>query len=69
MQLFAILHIALSKNTGVKLIGVAEVLRRIISKDVLAIVDQDVREGAGGVQLCVGQVSCSEAGVHMPCRE
>ena len=45
-------------------IGVAEVLRRIISKAVLAVIGWDIREAAGGVQLCVGQVSGCEAGVH-----
>ena len=49
----------MSKNPGLRPIGVAEVLRRIISKAILAI-----KEAAGGVQLCVGQVSGCEAGVH-----
>ena len=56
--------IALSKNPGVRPIGVAEVLRRIISKAILAIIGRDIKEAAGGVQLCVGQVSGCEAGVH-----
>ena len=56
--------IALSKNPGVRPIGVAEVLRRIISKAVLPVIGQDIKEAAGGVQLCVGQVLGCEAGVH-----
>jgi len=54
----------LSKNPGLRPIGVAEVLRRIISKAILAIIGRDIKEAAGGVQLCVGQVSGCEAGVH-----
>ena len=45
-------------------IGVAEVLRRIINKAVLAVIGQDIKEAAGSIQLCVGQVSGCEAGVH-----
>ena len=56
--------IELSKNPGVRPIGVAEVLRRIISKAVLAVIGWDIKEAAGGVQLCVEQVSGCEAGVH-----
>ena len=56
--------IALTKNPGVRPIGVAEVLRRIISKAVLSVIGQDIKEAAGSVQLCVGQVSGCEAGVH-----
>ena len=56
--------IALDKNPGVRPIGVAEVLRRIISKAILAIIGQDIKDAAGSVQLCVGQVSGCEAGVH-----
>ena len=47
-----------------RLIGVAKVLRRIISKAVLSIIGQDIKETAGGVRLCVGQVSGCETGVH-----
>ena len=55
---------ALTKNPDVRPIGVAEVLRRIISKAVLSVIGQDIKEAAGSVQLCVGQVSGCEAGVH-----
>ena len=34
--------IALSKNPGVRPIGVAEVLRKIISKAILAVIGQDI---------------------------
>ena len=35
--------IALTKNPGVRPIGVAEVLRRIISKALLSVIGQDIR--------------------------
>ena len=47
--------IALTKNLGVRPIGVAAVLRRIISKAVLAVISQDIK-AAGSVQLCGGQL-------------
>ena len=54
----------MNKTPGVRPIGVAEVLRKIISKAILAVIGQDIKEAAGGVQLCVGQVSGCQAGVH-----
>ena len=56
--------IALDKKPGVRPIGVGEVSRRIISKAVLSVIHSDIKEAAGSVQLCVGQISGCEAGVH-----
>ena len=56
--------IALDKRPGVRPIGVGEVARRIISKAILAVIDTDIKKAAGSVQLCVGQISGGEAGVH-----
>lgn len=50
---------------GVRPIGVGEVLRKIIGKAVLKVVTSDVQEAVGGIQLCVGQASGCEAGVHL----
>lgn len=56
--------IALDKNPGVRPIGIGETSRRIIARAVLRIVQQDVVEAAGCVQLCAGQEAGSEAAVH-----
>ena len=56
--------IALDKSPGIRPIGVGEVLRRIVGKAVLKIVAEDVRKAVGAQQLCVGQISGCEAGVH-----
>lgn len=45
-------------------IGIGDVLRRIISKAVLAITSEDISRSVGTLQLCVGHVSGCEAGVH-----
>ena len=45
--------IALTKNPGVRPIGVAEVVRRIISKAVLSVIGQDIKEAAGSVHAVV----------------
>ena len=56
--------IALDKNPGVRPIGVGEVLRRIIGKAILTVTSDDIRRVVGTQQLCAGQISGSEAGVH-----
>ena len=56
--------IALDKDPGVRPIGIGEVLRRIIGKAVLTIASDDIRKVVGTQQLCAGQISGSEAGVH-----
>ena len=57
----AFLACALSKNPGVRPIGIGETVRRIIAK---AITKHDVKEAVGSLQLCAGQVSGIEAGIH-----
>ena len=44
--------IPLDKNPGLRPIGVGEVLRRIAGKVVIKVVKEDVRNAAGGLQLC-----------------
>ena len=56
--------IPLDKCPGVKPIGVGEVPRRIIGKAILRVVDSDVEEAAGPLQICAGQDGGCEAAVH-----
>ena len=56
--------IALNKNSGVRPIGICEVVRRIISKAILSITSGDIQDAAGSLQLCAGQISGMEAAVH-----
>ena len=56
--------IALDKNPGVRPIGVGEVARRIICKAILALLNPDILEAVGSLQLCAGQDSGCEAAVH-----
>ena len=56
--------IALDKRPGVRPIAVGEVPRRIISKAILEVVMDEVRELAGCIQLCVGQEGGCEVGVR-----
>ena len=55
--------IVLSKNPGVRPIGIGETVRRIIAKAILSITKHDVKEAVGSLQLCAGQVSGIEAGI------
>ena len=56
--------IALPKSSGVRPIGVGEVLRRIIAKAILKFTKNDVQNTVGCLQLCARQHAGSEAGVH-----
>ena len=55
---------ALDKHPGVRPIAIGEVSRRIVSKVILTVVADEVREMAGCVQLCAGQEAGGEAGVR-----
>ena len=63
-SLMACRLIALNKNPGVRPIGVAETLRRIMGKAILTTIADDVQRSAGSVQLCAGQVAGIEAAIH-----
>ena len=52
------------KPSGVRPIGIGEVLRRIIGKAILSVFKSDVMNGAGSLQLCAGQSSGCEAAIH-----
>ena len=56
--------IPLSKNPGVRPIGICEVVRRIVGKAILAITKQEVLHAAGPLQLCAGQNAGCEVAVH-----
>ena len=46
--------IPLDKNSGLRPIGIGEVLRRIIGKAVTSVLKTKMQDAAGGSQLCVG---------------
>ena len=50
--------------SGVRPIGIGEVLRRIIGKAIVAEIKTDVAECAGSLQLCAGQKAGCEAAAH-----
>ncbi len=56
--------IALSKNPGVRPIGIGDTARRIITKATLAVTKIDIQDAVGSIQLCAGQISGTEAAVH-----
>ena len=57
--------IPLDKGNGeVRLIGVGEVIRRIIGKCVSRVGKQDVIDACGATQVCAGHKSGSEAAIH-----
>ena len=55
------------KPTGVRPIGIGEVLHRIIGKAVIAEIKPDLIESAGCLQLCAGQKLGCEAAAHAIC--
>ena len=56
--------IPLDKQPGVCLIGIGEVPHRIILKAVLRLVDMDIRDACGALQVCAGCEGGCEAAVH-----
>ena len=56
--------VPLSKNPGVRPIGVCETIRRILGKAIMCVVAKDVQWAAGPIQLCCGQDAGCEAAVH-----
>ena len=58
--------IPFGKNPGVRPIGICEVSRRIIGKAILSIVNPDIQQAAGSLQLCLGQ-PCGTKLLSMPC--
>ena len=56
--------IPLDKQPGVRPIGIGEVVRRIIGKAVMKLVNYDLQEAVGSLQLCAGQDAGCEAAVN-----
>ena len=56
--------IALDKHPGVRPIGVGETLRCVISKEILRVTRDDILKAVGSLQLCAGQETACEAGIH-----
>lgn len=57
--------ILLDKAPGVRPIGIGEVLQRIISKAVMAVVKQGILNATGYQQLCTGQEVGCEVAIHV----
>ena len=62
-SLLAYRLIPLNINQGVRPIGIAEVIRRIIGKLVRIILKSEVQSAAGYIQLCAGQEAGCETAV------
>ena len=56
--------IAIDKQPGVRPIGIGEVTRRIVSKAIILIIGEEIKDVADTLQLCAGQDAGCEAGVH-----
>ena len=60
--------IPLDKSPGVRPIGIGEVPRRIIAKAILRLLQPDIIEASGPLQVCAGQDSGCDAAIHAMCR-
>ena len=56
--------VPLSKNPGVRPIGIGEVERRALGKAILSVLKSEVLEASGVDQMCTGQPAACEAVVH-----
>ena len=56
--------IPLDKNPGVRPVGIGEVLRRIIGKSLMTVLQRDITQAAGVSQVCAGHPSGCEAAIH-----
>ena len=56
--------IPLSKDPGVRPIGICETIRRIIGKAVLKVTKSDIQLAVGSLQLCAGHKAGCEAAIH-----
>ena len=64
LQPFIACHLTpLSKNHGVRPIGICETLRRIIGKAVLRVLGREIQSVAGSQQLCARQKAGCEAAI------
>ena len=56
--------IPLDKNPGIRLIGVGEVLRRIVGKTIAGFLKEEIKEAVGPLQVCADHSAGSEAAIH-----
>ena len=56
--------IPLDKNPGLRLIGIGEVLRRIVGKAITTVLKPDLKEAVDGVQMCMIQEGGAEATIY-----
>ena len=54
----------MDKSPGVRPIGIGEVVRRIVGKAVIFIIQPEVKRATGARQLCCGQQAGCEAPIH-----
>ena len=57
--------IPLNKNPGVRLIGIGEILRRIIGKAICWVLNPEIQETAGPFQASTGLKGGAEAAIHV----
>ena len=55
---------ALDKYSGVRPIGIGEVVQCIIGKAILTTIGEEIQEAAGALQICAGHQAGSEAAIH-----
>ena len=53
-----------NQPSGIRPIGIGEVLRRIVGKAIVTEIKGDIMECAGSLQLCAGQKAGCEAAAH-----
>ena len=56
--------IPLNKNPGIRLIGIGEILRRIVGKAVMKVAKEEIIASVGTLQVCAGHEAGCEAIVH-----
>ena len=56
--------IPLNKLSGVRPVGIVEVLRRIIGQAVMSVVKKEIIQAAGSLQVCACQVAGVESAIH-----
>ena len=56
--------IPLDKISGIRSIGVGEILRRIVGKTIAGFLKKEIKEAAGPLQVCADHSAGSEAAIH-----
>ena len=56
--------IPLDKNSGIRPIGVGEVLGRIVGKTIAGLLKEEIKEAAGPLQVYTGHSAGPEAAIH-----